>query len=252
MDNLKKVVDYFYHNPKDFLILILICIIGFLFIQGKVKDNQIGILQMKAYKVTPQRVKVVTIKERIVQIDTKKPDGSTTHEEHYIPPEGGVTIREDSIPYDGYSEIGPNGYDSLNAPDEPNKKPDGQQSIIIEDGNTFNYPSNVRVITSTTIVKPDRMFVSEVIIKDRGWCLRPGFGILYNGELNGVLDIKYYFINRYSALVFATKDCAGLSVSRHIDDLFPKLKLYNTEIFLGVGKNYQSGMTFGIGFRTNF
>lgn len=243
---MKKIVDYFYRNPKDLIILILICVIVFLVVINKEKDKKI--IQLQA-KTSEQPQKIVQIKERIVYVSQKKNDGTVDKKEYYVPPEGEVTVKEDSIPYDGYSEISPNKYDSLGYPDEPKSK---QESIVIEDGNTFSYPENSKVIISTVVVREGERFVSEVIIKDRGWCLRPGFGIMYSGELNAVLDIKYYFINRYSALVFVTKDCAGLSVSRHIDDLFPRLKLYNTEIFLGVGKNYQSGMTFGIGFRTNF
>ena len=238
MNVFKGIVKYFYEHPRDFVILALLCIIGYLYLIGNSKDQDIKLLQMKAYKTTPQRIKVVTIVKNTVTIRTRLADGSTTAEDHYAPPEGGVTIKEESIPYDGYSSISPSGYDSLNAPDEPKKgdQPVGNGDmvpIVIEDGNTFDADKDRTIIIISSIVSNNRILVSEVIIKDKGWCLRPGFGAAVDntGQLQGVIDLKYYFINRYSALVFITKDFAGLSASRHIDDLTSKFKLYNTEMF---------------------
>ena len=72
-----------------------------------------------------------------------------------------------------------------------------------------------------------------VIIKDKGFTVKPGFGIEYAGYgLSPRLDLKLAYYKRYSLLVGGGKDGLDVSASRHLDDILfwhPQ----NAELFLG-------------------
>ena len=59
-----------------------------------------------------------------------------------------------------------------------------------------------------------------VTIKDKGFCLRPGFGATLTSKgLTPRLDLKWAFWGRYSALGGVNRYGAGVGISRHLDDI---------------------------------
>ena len=59
-----------------------------------------------------------------------------------------------------------------------------------------------------------------VIVKDKGFTLRPGFGIEWAGRgLSPRLDLKLAYYKRYSLLLGGGKDGMDVSASRHLDDI---------------------------------
>ena len=91
----------------------------------------------------------------------------------------------------------------------------------------------------------------KIVVKNKGFTFRPGFGLLYDfNKLNPEIDSKLVFYSRYSSGIFLYRHGAGVFVSRHIDDLVP-FKALNSELFLGyslVGNNNK--LNFGL--RCNF
>jgi hypothetical protein len=72
-----------------------------------------------------------------------------------------------------------------------------------------------------------------VIIKDKGFTAKPGFGIEYAGYgLSPRLDLKLAYYKRYSLLVGGGKDGLDVSASRHLDDIL-FWRPANVELFLG-------------------
>lgn len=99
------------------------------------------------------------------------------------------------------------------------------------------------------IRKDDPQKVPELKIKDWGFTYRLGGGVVYSDELLPEADLKWFYFQRYSALVGITPRFGGLGFSRHIDDFIP---FHNLELVGAVGFSWQGGRRWGIGLRTNF
>ncbi len=97
-------------------------------------------------------------------------------------------------------------------------------------------------------------------IKDRGFCLKPGFFIACNNKFTQGLDLKLFYLNRYSLGIGTGLNLdngleyGDLFFSRHLDDLIPFINPKNVEAFVGYGRKYseleKSELLFGL--RTNF
>lgn len=92
-----------------------------------------------------------------------------------------------------------------------------------------------------------------VVVKDKGFTLRPGIGI--EGSSRGIeprLDIKWAYYKRYSALLGGSRAGVDISVSRHLDDIIwghPQ----NVELFGGYKiVPLYGGSWYTAGLRLNF
>ncbi len=128
-------------------------------------------------------------------------------------------------------------------------------------GNTVIYRDKDKIVKvyvptegGLIVKEPDKNGNSVIVIKDKGFCLKPGFGAYYDGKFDGALDLKLAFWSRYSGGLGSTLDSPYLWLSRHVDDLVPVLHPQNIEFSLGYGKPYTnfSNSVFLIGLRTNF
>lgn len=93
----------------------------------------------------------------------------------------------------------------------------------------------------------------NVVVQDKGFTIRPGFGLMYNFKsISPELDLKLAYYKRYSAGVYGSMFSSGVFFSRHLDDVLP-FKATNVELFIGYGfLRYGQGDNKSIGIRTNF
>ncbi|KKW22356.1 MAG: hypothetical protein UY62_C0006G0003 [Parcubacteria group bacterium GW2011_GWF2_50_9] len=89
----------------------------------------------------------------------------------------------------------------------------------------------------------------EVVVKDRGFTMRLGGGLVYSGALLPMVDLKCAYWKRYSLSAGITPQFGGIGLSRHLDDLTP---FQNLEIQGIAGLGWNAKFRFGIGLRTNF
>jgi len=100
----------------------------------------------------------------------------------------------------------------------------------------------------------DSAKIDEVIIKDKGFCFRPGFGFVYSDKILPVFDLKVVYFKRWSLMApSANLDYIGIGVSRHVDDLleWTHMRFENTEVYLNGGHEYKGSWRFGVGLRMN-
>ncbi len=71
-----------------------------------------------------------------------------------------------------------------------------------------------------------------ITLKRKGFCLRPGFGMEYGGKgLQGHLDAKWGYWDRYSGIAGGSRYNLGVGVTRHLDDVL-WFRPQNIEFFL--------------------
>jgi hypothetical protein len=109
----------------------------------------------------------------------------------------------------------------------------------------------------------------QITVQDHGFTSRFGFGLVaspghvihYRVSSGGgldlpispVLDWKFYYAKRYSALAQVNIFYPGLEFTRHVDDLTPKfLHMDNTEIGISGGPGWTGGWGGGVVLRTNW
>ncbi len=102
-----------------------------------------------------------------------------------------------------------------------------------------------------TIKKDEKTNIETVVVKNKGFCFRPGIALVYSDKLDGALDCKFLYWDRYSAGLGVNLDYGYLWGSRHLDDVSLNL-LKNTEAIAGIGKTFNGGVTrFVLGIRIN-
>ena len=128
-------------------------------------------------------------------------------------------------------------------------------------GNTVIYRDKEKIVKiyvptegGIIVKEPDKNGNVVVVVKNKGFTMKPGFGAYYTGKFDGALDLKLAFWSRYSGGLGSTLDSPYVWMSRHVDDLVPVFKPENIEFSLGYGKPYSnfSNSIFLIGVRTNF
>ncbi len=129
------------------------------------------------------------------------------------------------------------------------------------DGRTVVYRDREKIVTvyvpaegGLIVKKPDDKGNVVVVIKNKGFTARPGIGLFYDGKVNGGLDLKLIYWDRYSMGLGSSLDSPYVWLSRHVDDLVPILHPQNVEFSIGYGKPYANfSNSLGIiGIRTNF
>ena len=89
-----------------------------------------------------------------------------------------------------------------------------------------------------------KLFQVDVKVQKWGFVFKPGFGIVFDGDMHPEVDIKFLFWNRYSLKAGSTVSknplfTAGLT--RHIDDLIPRpFNFQNLEIQILFGSRFES------------
>jgi hypothetical protein len=128
-------------------------------------------------------------------------------------------------------------------------------------GNTVIYRDKEKIVKvyipaegGLIVKEPDANGKTVVVIKNKGFTAKPGIGLFYDGKVNGGLDLKLAYWERYSAGLGSSLDSPYVWLSRHVDDLVPVLRPQNVEFSLGYGKPYSnfSNSLMLVGIRTNF
>lgn len=109
---------------------------------------------------------------------------------------------------------------------------------------TLKYPT-----PTASNPNPEPIVESKVM----GFCFRPGIGLELGGMgLQGHLDAKLAYYNRYSLIFGGSRYNLGLGVSRHVDD-WMFFKPQNIELFCAYNLLRANGLPpITIGFRSNF
>ena len=198
---------------------------------------------------SPKIEKVVVYENRVIA-DIRRSSTVVEHIERYIPPEGKVTVSLGdtlTIPTYTLTEEAKQLIDKYNT--LINQKYPGDLLI-------YQQPSTATIVIATD--KLDNIIISTkttektliLDIQDRGFTFRPGLAAIYNlkeQKFEPAIDFKFYYFNRYSAIVAIGPITTGIEVSRHIDDIISKFK--NTELF--VGYSFTNSSIY-VGVRTNF
>jgi hypothetical protein len=142
----------------------------------------------------------------------RKEKGKVVVERVYVPPEGAVFIKQKDL-------------------EELHKK---YRELLARAGQATTPEERERLQREIDrlmgeLNKPD----TEIVVRDKGFTLRPGFGVEWAGQGIGPrLDLKWAYYKRYSFLVGGGKSGADVSISRHIDDLVWG-RPQNVEVFGG-------------------
>jgi hypothetical protein len=126
--------------------------------------------------------------------------------------------------------------------------PEGGPTIIVPStGTHINH--NTSIIHIPQPNGPDIL----IMIKDRGFCFRPGMGIGFgNNGFQGHLDAKFAYFKRYSGIVTGSKTSLGVAITRHLDDML-WFRPLNVEAFVAYNPIISSkGSRYTIGIRSNF
>lgn len=102
--------------------------------------------------------------------------------------------------------------------------------------------------TVTLVTKKDSE-TPEVAVKDRGWTLRPGGGVLWSERLLPCADVKFAYWRRYGLTASLTPNFGGLGATRHLDDFLP---FRNLEFQIVTGPSWEGRLRLSLGIRTNF
>lgn len=126
-------------------------------------------------------------------------------------------------------------------------------TVVYRDGNKI-VKIYVPIEGGVTVSKQDKTGNETVVVKNKGLTVRIGAAVIYDGKMDGALDCKLAYWDRYSAEIGSSLTCPYISLSRHLDDLIPIIHPENVEIMLGYGKPYSnfSDSILLIGLRTNF
>jgi len=104
--------------------------------------------------------------------------------------------------------------------------------------------------SATIYIRKDvQGMVPAPVIKDRGFTLRPGGGIVFSGRLMPEGDVKWFYFRRYSLLGVVSPEFGAAGFSRHVDDLAP---FANLEVMGLCGVSWHGDFRLGIGLRSNF
>jgi hypothetical protein len=78
-------------------------------------------------------------------------------------------------------------------------------------------------------------------------------GTTFKLPISPVFDWKYFYWDRYSALLQVNAFYGGPEFSRHVDDVTPKwMHMNNTEFSTSFGPGWTGGYAGGVGLRTNW
>ena len=197
------------------------------------KDAQLRSVQAATGQLEEGLKQQITIRNGQIEVLRKENDKLSQHQS-YVPPEGYVTIKQTDLTKlsKDYQDL----IDKLShatTPDERKKLEEQIKALLAK------LNSGTQGVT--------------VVVKDKGFCLRPGIGV--EGSSRGIeprLDLKWAYFKRYSALLGGSRAGVDISVSRHLDDLIwghPQ----NAEFFGGYKFiPLYGGSWYAVGLRLNF
>jgi hypothetical protein len=220
---IKKIATWAWNHKHATMYIILIVIIMLLTKGYKDKDLKIEELTVGAKQLSDKINTLVDSGCGQVKIIYRDKEGKVIEKIQYLPPEGYVEQKTYKDMKDGYDSF----LEKLRA-----KLKSGNATIA--DISAF--------VLGTQI---DTGNGNVVIVHDRGWCARPGlflnFDGMYNGYyVNGGVDLKLFFFQRWSAGLGTTMNYPDVWISRHVDDLIPFIPVNNAELMIGYGKPYSA------------
>ncbi len=219
---LKSFSTWAWNHKNKFSYIVLVVLIMYLSWQNSRKKIAIDELNSKNTKLSDTLESSLTVGNSKVKIVYRDKDGEIKVKEKYLPSEGNVEVKH---------------YKDANISEHKN---------LLE--------KLLPKLNETIKVKD-----IEYIIHDKGFCLVPGYGIIYDGKYNDSLlnvgvDLKFIYFQWYSLNIGSSLDYPYLGFSRHLDDLIPVIHPKNIEGQIIYGKPYKDfgKNIFGFGLRSNF
>jgi hypothetical protein len=171
----------------------------------------------------------ITIKKGVyteVNVDPMTETG--TKEEKYVAPEANTTI-----------EIKKN--DVLKI--QINELEDKKEKVATEDEKS--------ALQKEIDAKYIELQTPAVTIQTSGFTAALGFGALYSREVLPFLDLKFYYMSRWSIVAGINQQYMFGGITRHVDDLLP-FNMKNVEFLVAPGLDYSGPFRIGFGLRSNF
>ena len=177
----------------------------------------------------------------------KNAQGKTEAKTVYVPDEGKVTVitkeRDEAIKK--YQEL----LEQLKAAKTPTeiKKIDADLQTVSEGLN------KAPDITATTKGFTSRFGYGIVVSPGHSLEFTTNSGSHIGLPISPLLDWKYGYWNRYSALVQVNAFYPGVEFTRHLDDVTPRwMHMDNTELGASFGPGWTGGYDGGVNLRTNW
>ena len=195
----KKAVKWAYNNTRLFVELVLVVL---LVVVGWCYNRKAAELQKaktEAGQLADGLQAQIQLKNGELEILRRRPDGTVSRDTVFVPQEGGATVQQKDMAelQKKYNEA----QDKLAKSTSPEERKALQEEIA----------RLSKELKKTELV---------VIVKDKGFCLRPGIGVEYGGlglQLRGDLKVAYY--KRYSVLLGGSRHGLDIGASRHLDDV---------------------------------
>lgn len=216
--------------------IILIAIIAFLTWRNNSLIQKNTILTEERGNLPDNIELIATLKDTNFKVTYRDSKNNVVVKEYYVPREGGVTFTK-------YIDL-----------KQYNAKSGFNGQII----NPLAIKNPIEGILGKILnpfkPKDSQDPNNQIKIDWYGLTFKPGIAVVYDGKVNAALDLKLFYLNRYSMGLGSTADFPYIWASRHIDDAVPFIKIENLEIIGGYGRSYSDfGQSkFAIGGRTNF
>ena len=211
------------------VVLILFAILSVvLFFKDRSNKNKIVKLTDEIKVLTEKKAEVVTIYKDKVRVIYRDKDNNVTTSETYVPPEGNVRVEvedKEKLKVDLVAVK-----KELELEKEKNKK-EALEKKAKE-------------------IEKDINKDPEIIIKDKGLCLKPGAGVVFTGTTLPELDIKFAYYQRWSAKVGCTTKFIDIGITRHLDDIIADFHNVEAQVIFGIG--WDNSKHLGVGIRVNF
>jgi hypothetical protein len=230
-------------------LVVVLLVVAAVFAHLHYKDVAVAQAQKLAQQgLPPDQLAKYTIQQNQLLELTRNAQGKTVVKTQYVPDEGGVQI-------------------VVKKQQELETK---YQELLAELHQSKSSATTTAIDAQISSISAKiAQNLPEVTVQDHGWTSRFGFGLVTSpghsihywvnsGEsldlpISPVLDWKFAYVQRWSALAQANLFYPGLEITRHVDDLTPHwLHMTNTELGLSGGPGWTGGWGGGVVIRTNW
>lgn len=228
-------------------LMIALCVFGFLYYKATI--DKLTVAQVVENALKPGELQKVVVGDGGVTNIVKDPkSGKDVKTTKYIPSEGNVKIvyKEDPKLREQYEKM-------ILASKELQDKLDTLESSTLSAEQIQELDMIKQRMDELTKEKEElvvKLSQADVEVQDMGFTLRPGFGLAYSGKFFPSLDAKFFYLQRYSAVVGINENGLFLSGTRHIDDVLYFMK--NLELAIMLGVDWRLAFTPGLYLRSNF
>ena len=208
---LTDAMKWAFNNRRLVAEAVLIACLIFLGWQYNRKQEELSRVRLEKGQMEEGLKQEIRVRDGQLEV-LRKEKGKVTVERVYVPPEGSVFIKQKDL-------------------DELYKK---YKELVVKLGQAMTPEERERLQREIErlmgeLKKPD----TEIVIKDRGFTIKPGLGAEWSGiGIGPRLDLKLFYFKRYSALIGGGRGGVDVSASRHLDDILWG-RPSNIEAFLG-------------------